>query len=372
MIITQSSVAMASRQQMYLKHARSESLVMWKDGAAPGGADAARGADNPRPVNGADRVTLSPQARKAAPVSKPVDEELPITDMEEMEMELVRRMVEALTGRKIHMVSPREYLKAREEASQEAQEAADALAQQRQNGQPVTADSAAAPAAPEGWGMIYQYHEIRHEQESMVFTAQGKVTTADGKEIDIAVELGMSREFYEEKNIELRAGDAARLTDPLVVNFGGTAAQLTENKFRFDLDSDGHEEQVSLVGGESGLLALDRNDDGIINDGGELFGPATGNGFNELAKHDQDGNLWIDENDDIYQRLRIWNKTPDGGDQLFALGQKGIGALYLGNVQSEFSLKDSANQLQGQVRSSGIYLREDGGAGTMQQIDLAV
>jgi hypothetical protein len=33
-------------------------------------------------------------------------------------------------------------------------------------------------------------------------------------------------------------------------------------------------------------------------------------------------------------------------------------------------MKDSSNELQGQVRSTGIFLREQGGAGTLQQLDL--
>ena len=53
-----------------------------------------------------------------------------------------------------------------------------------------------------------------------------------------------------------------------------------------------------------------------------------------------------------------------------ALGQRGIGAMYLGNIDTPFALKDSNNALQGQVRASGIFLHEDGRAGTMQQLDL--
>ena len=55
-----------------------------------------------------------------------------------------------------------------------------------------------------------------------------------------------------------------------------------------------------------------------------------------------------------------------------ALGQAGVGAIYLGNVSTEFAVKDAANTQQGQVRSSGMFLRENGMAGVIQQIDLAV
>lgn len=143
-------------------------------------------------------------------------------------------------------------------------------------------------------------------------------------------------------------------------------------KFRFDLDFDGKEDRISFVGPGSGFLALDLNGDGQINNGKELFGPNTGNGFSELAQYDEDGNQWIDENDSIYDRLRIWTKDSEGKDTLFALGQKGIGAIYLGNIDTSFAMKNQDNHLQGRVRKSGIYVSENGSVGTVQQIDLTL
>jgi hypothetical protein len=163
-----------------------------------------------------------------------------------------------------------------------------------------------------------------------------------------------------------------RAVDPLVINFDGAAAQLSDTKFSFALDNDGTLDQLSFLKPGSGFLAFDQNQDGIINNGSELFGPSIGNGFKELSQYDQDQNGWIDENDSIYEKLRIWTKDQDGKDTLFALGQKGIGAIYLGNINTEFSLKNASNQALGELRSTGIFLREDGTAGTVQQVDLVV
>ncbi len=179
----------------------------------------------------------------------------------------------------------------------------------------------------------------------------------------------MSREFVSQKDISIRAGDAA-LTDPLVINFDGSAPDLTETKYTFDLDADGSLEQISFVTRGSGFLALDLNGDGAVNNGGELFGPDTGDGFKELAGYDQDHNNWIDESDEIFHRLRIWTKDRDGNDRLFALGEKGIGAIYLGNAATPFQFKNSVNEQQGQLRTTGLFIRENGAAGTVQQIDL--
>ena len=83
-------------------------------------------------------------------------------------------------------------------------------------------------------------------------------------------------------------------------------------------------------------------------------------------------NGWIDENDQVFERLRIWSKDAAGNDQLMALGARGVGAIFLGNVDTPFDLRDDNNQSLGQVRSGGVFLEEDGGVGTVQQVDLVV
>lgn len=162
------------------------------------------------------------------------------------------------------------------------------------------------------------------------------------------------------------------MLDPLVINLKSTSAGLSEEKFNFDLDADGKTEQVSFLSQGSGFIALDINNDGTINDGNELFGTRTGDGFVELAAYDGDNNGWIDENDSIYEKLCIWTKDENGNDQLFALGQKGIGAIYLGNVDTNYSLKNSNNDTDGQIMKTGIYLHEGGYAGTIQHVDIAI
>jgi hypothetical protein len=181
----------------------------------------------------------------------------------------------------------------------------------------------------------------------------------------------MSREHVEKTDISLRLGDVKK-KDPLVINFGGTAAKLTDTKFSFDLDADGKADQISFVGAGSGFLALDKNSDGQINNGSELFGPVSSNGFQELAAYDLDKNSWIDESDAVYSQLKVWTKDGSGNDVLSTLAQTKVGAIYLGNVSTPFDIKNGQNQLDGQIRSSGAYLNEDGGAGIVQQIDLAV
>ena len=90
----------------------------------------------------------------------------------------------------------------------------------------------------------------------------------------------------------------------------------------------------------------------------------------ELAERDLDGNGWIDEADDIFDKLRLWQVNPDGSKSLYTLKDKDIGALFLGNVNSTFSLTNDNNDTNAVIRKSGFYLREDGSAGTMAHVDL--
>ena len=213
----------------------------------------------------------------------------------------------------------------------------------------------------------WQTRTVEHieERERTTVGAEGKVRTADGREIDFTLSLSMCREFSCTR--ELEESGRVVFRDPLVVNFDGRGADLTEVRFDFDLDADGTAESLPTLARGSGYLALDRNGDGCINDGRELFGTCSGDGFADLAQHDGDGNGWIDEADPVYAALGIW--FPDG--QLKPLAETGVGALYLGSVASSFALNDADNRALGQVRRSGIYLNEDGSSGVLQQIDLA-
>ncbi len=209
------------------------------------------------------------------------------------------------------------------------------------------------------------------EQEETSFSTQGCVRTADGREIIFSLDVAMSRSFsaYYHENYEMQA---VSMCDPLIINLDGNVASVSDQKFYFDLNADGKEESISALGAGSGFLALDLNGDGIINDGTELFGTKSGSGFADLSKYDSDGNGWIDEGDEIWDKLLIWMKDENGKDQLYRVAQKGIGAICLQNAGTDFSLNSAQdNRVNGQIRKTGIFLYENGSAGTLQHVDLA-
>jgi hypothetical protein len=136
---------------------------------------------------------------------------------------------------------------------------------------------------------------------------------------------------------------------PLVLDLdgNGVTTQAIGQGAVFDLTGTGHPTQVGWVGGHDGLLALDRNGDGIINDGRELFGAVTllpdgqraGNGFNALAALDSNHDGHITAADAQFGQLRVWvdanhNGRTDAGE-LKGLADLGITSLNLTHVPGD-------------------------------------
>ena len=180
------------------------------------------------------------------------------------------------------------------------------------------------------------------EQETTTYEAKGSVTTKDGRSIDINVSTAMERCKVSEVFVPM-ASPMDALFDPLIINTGSDTAGLSDKKFKFDLDADGN----------------------------ELFGVKSGDGFADLAEYDSDGNGWIDENDEVFDKLKVWYKSEEG-DELKSLKDAGVGAIFLGAEETEFRMDGADQVLDGKVRKTGVFLKENGEAGTIQHVDIAI
>ncbi len=206
------------------------------------------------------------------------------------------------------------------------------------------------------------------ESQALDFEVKAYVRT-DERELELSLNVSLSRSFTQKTSISLETLQA--LKDPLVLSFDGSMPTLSAKTFSFDIDSDGQSDQISQLNANGAFLALDKNANGFIDEGSELFGTQSGDGFGDLSKYDEDKNGWIDENDSIFDKLRVWRKS-DTQDELVGLGEVGVGAIFLGSADTPFTLKSDSNATLGEMRSSGFFLYENGSVGVVSQIDMAV
>ncbi len=223
-------------------------------------------------------------------------------------------------------------------------------------------------------GTVMTVHAAVVRTEALAFSATGVVRTADGRSIEFAAGFALVQQESTEVNLEIAAltGTVAQRPkkDPLVLDFAGTAAELRDIGLRFDLMGNGELVNLPVPVQGLGFLVFDRNGNGRADDGRELFGAITGDGFTELAALDSDGNGWIDEGDAAWSQLYVWH--PYRRDELIALKDADVGAIALASVRTPWRVQDASGNELGLMQKTGIYLKESGGVGTVSHVDVAV
>lgn len=207
---------------------------------------------------------------------------------------------------------------------------------------------------------------LHNESESLDLLARGTVMTQEGMvDLELLASLSRKERYVQESLVHQSA------IDPLVINFKGELASVdTKKKFSFDLNSDGKKEMISLLGSGNGFLAIDKNNNGAIDDGSELFGTKSGDGFADLALFDDDKNGVIDEQDSVFEKLLVWHKSAlDEG--ILTLKQARVGALLLDNVASMFHYKNEGES-NATLQKSGVVLFEGGKAGWVSHLDFMI
>jgi len=223
-------------------------------------------------------------------------------------------------------------------------------------------------------GIVFNHSEEYYQKQTVDFSTSLQINTPNSS-FSIDLSISYSQELYEAHSSKLVVREEAKI-DPLVINFGediNPFENLSELKFEFDLDKDGNNDLIPLLKQGAGYLALDKNENGLIDDGNELFGTDSGDGFKDLSVYDSDHNNWIDENDEVFNKLKIWQINEEGENKLVSLVDLNVGAIYLGDVQSGFKYQNGINNTDAIQKSNGIFVKEDGsGAGIVNSIDIII
>ncbi|WP_319243609.1 calcium-binding protein [uncultured Propionivibrio sp.] len=169
--------------------------------------------------------------------------------------------------------------------------------------------------------------------------------------------------------------------DPLVLDLDGDGIETlgidTANPILFDHAANGVRIATGWLKSDDAFLVSDRDHDGTIDSGAELFSDATpldvggiaADGFAALAQEDINHDGVVDANDADWANLRLWRDLNQDGiaqaDELSTLASQHINALHLART-----VQNTAQANGNRIADTGVYVRDDASTGTMGDIDL--
>ena len=168
--------------------------------------------------------------------------------------------------------------------------------------------------------------------------------------------------------------------DPIILDLDGDGLEtvgLNANIY-FDHDGDGVLTKTGWAGKDDALLVWDRNGNGRIDTGAELFGDfkpllngtLAPNGFAALAALDANGDGVIDASDPAFAELKLWRDADQNGatgaGELISLADAGILSLNLANTLKNQNLANG-----NQLTREGSFTRTDGTTSAMGEFRLA-
>jgi len=160
-----------------------------------------------------------------------------------------------------------------------------------------------------------------------------------------------------------------KLCSPIILDLDGDGVETASSGegAYFDHENSGFAMRTGWASSDDGLLVMDRDGDGLIESGEELFGNLTklnsglnaSNGFEALHEFDDNGDDIIDNNDAAWNQLKVWQDIDGDGysasDEFFTLAEMGIQSINTGYTESTY-VDDNGNE----HRQVGSFTTLDG------------
>ena len=167
--------------------------------------------------------------------------------------------------------------------------------------------------------------------------------------------------------------------DPMVLDLDGdgieTIAPSSSNPILFDHDGDGIKNGTGWIKSDDGFLVLDRNGNGLIDNGTELFGDSTPlnaggkavDGFAALVDQDTNQDGKVNAQDANWNNLKIWRDLNQDGisqsAELSTLAALGINGLNTGKTANSQVLPNG-----NEIADLGTYTKTDGSVATLGEV----
>ncbi len=203
-----------------------------------------------------------------------------------------------------------------------------------------------------------------HQQE-VSYNMQGEFDI-NGKHLSLNYSFTLASEKVKYSSFE---STAAALKDPLIVQFGDRSIGEISGQEKFDINQDSEIDNLPIFSGDVGYLVYDKNNNNKADNGSELFGPTSGNGFSELSLLDENNNGFLDKEDSAYNKLYLWQ--PDKNTWL-SLADAGIEVISTNAIATPYSFYNKDDEVQAQMRSSSIAISESGRGLGVHQVDVRI
>lgn len=180
---------------------------------------------------------------------------------------------------------------------------------------------------------------------------------------------------WQNQNNDFEGSKKAKV-DPLILDLDNDGFDIESKKLGtyFDLNCDGFAERINWTRKDA-VLALDKDGNGLIDDGGEVFGDyhllADGsrakNGFEALAQYDTNGDGVIDENDEIFDQLRLW--VDENGDGVSDAGElKSLKDLHIKAINLDYKYVNQTTDTEALIGNVATFVYDDNSVGNIGEM----